>query len=125
MPTGFDLDRSGTVGGGNDAQGFGTFEGQYGLHARRVIETHPGSRGAVLAAQAQGGANTGQKSDPFFDTGDFNDVAPGNLRTDYVLPSKGLVPGCAEVFWPVPSDPLSRLTDASDHHLVRVDVVVR
>jgi hypothetical protein len=28
------------------------------------------------------------------------------------------------VFWPVPSDPLARLNDASDHHLVRVDVFV-
>ena len=94
------------------------------LNAPRVIETDPGSEGAVLAAQAQGGANVGQKGDPFFDTGDFNDVAPGNLRTDYVLPSRGLVPRHAEVFWPVPSDPLSRLNDATDHHLVRVDVSV-
>src|SRR6266540_17623 len=31
VPTGFDLDHSGTVGGGNDAQGFGLFEGQYGM----------------------------------------------------------------------------------------------
>lgn len=94
------------------------------LHAPRVIETDPGSQGAVLAAQAQGGANVGQKGDPFFDTGDFSDVAPGNLRTDYVLPSRGLLPRHAEVFWPVPSDPLSRLNDATDHHLVRVDVSV-
>lgn len=94
------------------------------LDAPRVIDPHPGSLGAVLAAQAQGGANAGQRSNPFFDTGDFNDVAPGNLRTDYVLPSKGLLPRRAEVFWPVPSDPLARLNDASDHHLVRVDVFV-
>src|SRR5918992_919131 len=31
IPTGFDLDRSGTVGGGNDAYGFGEFPGQYGM----------------------------------------------------------------------------------------------
>ena len=31
IPTGFDLDRNGTVGGGNDAYGFGEFPGQYGM----------------------------------------------------------------------------------------------
>ena len=31
IPTGFDLDRTGTVGGGNDAYGFGDFPGQFGM----------------------------------------------------------------------------------------------
>ena len=31
IPSGFDLDNNGTVGGGNDAYGFGEFEGQYGM----------------------------------------------------------------------------------------------
>ncbi|HLL63316.1 MAG TPA: endonuclease/exonuclease/phosphatase family protein, partial [Propionibacteriaceae bacterium] len=31
VPTGLDLDRSGTIGGGNDAYGFGEFPGQYGM----------------------------------------------------------------------------------------------
>lgn len=31
VATGFDLDRNGQVGGGNDAHGFGLFEGQYGM----------------------------------------------------------------------------------------------
>lgn len=31
VPTGFDLNNDGSVGGGDDAQGFGTFEGQYGM----------------------------------------------------------------------------------------------
>ena len=31
IPTGFDLDRNGTVGGGNDAYGFGEFPGQFGM----------------------------------------------------------------------------------------------
>jgi len=31
IPSGFDLDRSGSIGGGNDALGFGQFSGQYGL----------------------------------------------------------------------------------------------
>ncbi len=42
IPTGFDLDRSGTVGGGNDAYGFGEFPGQYGMVvlSRYPIDTH-------------------------------------------------------------------------------------
>ena len=31
IPSGFDLDRNGTVGGGNDAYGFGDFPGQFGM----------------------------------------------------------------------------------------------
>lgn len=31
VPTGFDLNNDGSVGGADDAQGFGTFEGQYGM----------------------------------------------------------------------------------------------
>jgi hypothetical protein len=92
------------------------------LHAPRVIDPHPGSVGAVLAARTQGGANATHRSNPYFDTADFNDNAPGNLRADYVLPSWGLVPFSSAVYWP--TDELSRLNDASDHHLVRVDVLV-
>lgn len=96
----------------------------------------PGSEGAVEAARLQGGANLTHKSDPRFDTADFSDRAPGNLRVDYVLPSRGLpLRGCG-VFWPVKSDPLSRLTGefsrslpppffpSSDHRLVWIDVKV-
>jgi hypothetical protein len=92
------------------------------LHAPRVIDPHPGSVGAVLATRTQGGANTTHRSNPYFDTADFNDNAPGNLRADYVLPSWGLVPVSSAVYWP--TDELARLNDASDHHLVRVDVLV-
>jgi hypothetical protein len=92
------------------------------LHAPRVIDPHPGSIGAVLAAHTQGGANTTHRSNPYFDTADFNDVAPGNLRADYVLPSWGLLPYDSAVYWP--TGELARLNDASDHHLVRVDVLV-
>ncbi|GAB4077167.1 endonuclease/exonuclease/phosphatase family protein [Nostocoides australiense] len=54
----------------------------------------------------------------------------GNLRVDYVLPSKQLRIKDSEVFWPVSSDPLSALTGtypflSSDHRLVWADVLVR
>ncbi|MDA3628667.1 endonuclease/exonuclease/phosphatase family protein [Saccharopolyspora sp. WRP15-2] len=93
------------------------------LQAPRVIDPRPGSAGAVEASGTQGGANENHRGDPFLDTGDFNDESPGNLRIDYVLPSAPLVPLRAEVFWPTSDDELSRLNDASDHHLVWLDVV--
>jgi hypothetical protein len=89
----------------------------------------PSSDGAVEAAALQGGANATHESDPAFDTADFSDTAPGNLRADYVLPSKNLRIVDSAVFWPVRSDPLSALTGvfpfpSSDHRLVWVDVMV-
>ena len=69
-------------------------------------------------------------SDPAFDTADFNDFAPGNLRADYVLPRKQLRITDAGVFWPTTDDPFFYLTGtgfpvvSSDHRLVWVDVTV-
>jgi hypothetical protein len=89
----------------------------------------PSSDGAVEASVLQGGANATHASDPAFDTADFADTAPGNLRADYVLPSKSLRVVDSAVFWPVAADPLSALTGtfpfpSSDHRLVWVDVTV-
>jgi 3-phytase len=83
----------------------------------------PSSKGAPEASALQGGANTTHKGDPKYDTADFSDTAPGNLRVDYVLPSKNLKPTHGGVFWPTRSDPLYRLTGTypfptSDHRLV-------
>ncbi len=52
---------------------------------------------------------------------------PGNLRADYVLPSKNLKLLDGAVFWPLSTDPLFRLVGVfpfptSDHRLVWVDV---
>ena len=89
----------------------------------------PDSEGAVEATALQGGANASHRSDPRFDTADFSDTAPGNLRADYVLPRKNLRIVDAGVFWPVQSDPLFRLTGvfpfpSSDHRAVWIDVAV-
>jgi 3-phytase len=89
----------------------------------------PESAGAVEAAMLQGGANATHRSDPRFDTADFADGAPGNLRADYVLPSRNLMITDAAVFWPVRDDPLFRLTGvfpfpSSDHRLVWLDIKV-
>ena len=87
----------------------------------------PDSEGAVEASAVQGGANLTHRSDPRFDTADFSDTTPGNLRADYVLPRVNLRIQDAGVFWPTQDDPLFRLTGvfpfpSSDHRLVWADV---
>jgi 3-phytase len=89
----------------------------------------PSSEGAVEASMLQGGANTTHLSDPKYDTADFADGAPGNLRADYVLPRINLRITGAAVFWPTQADPLFRLTGvfpfpSSDHRAVWIDVIV-
>ena len=89
----------------------------------------PDSEGAVEASAVQGGANLTHRSDPRFDTADFSDTTPGNLRADYVLPRVNLRIQDAGVFWPTQDDPLSRLTGvfpfpSSDHRLVWVDLII-
>ena len=96
----------------------------------RVTDPLPTSAGGPEAAALQGGANLAHEGDPAYDTADFADTAPGNLRADYVLPSRDLRVRDAGVFWPVQADPLSRLTGvfpfpSSDHRLVWVDVAVK
>jgi endonuclease/exonuclease/phosphatase family metal-dependent hydrolase len=99
------------------------------LEHRRIQDPAPTSAGAVEAAAVQGGANAAHTGDPALDTADFADTTPGNLRADYVLPSRDLRVRDAGVFWPTLADPLSRLTGvypfpSSDHRLVWVDVRV-
>jgi 3-phytase len=90
----------------------------------------PSSPGGPEQAALQGGANLTHRGDPAFDTADFVDVpGPGNLRADYVLPSRNLRMLAARVFWPLSTDPLFRLVGVfpfptSDHRLVWVDVGV-
>jgi hypothetical protein len=98
-------------------------------HPRVNTKLTPDSEGAVEQSALQGGANLTHLSDPRFDTADFADTAPGNLRADYVLPSKNLRIDDAAVFWPLSTDPLFRLVGtfpfpSSDHRLVWVDVSV-
>ena len=87
----------------------------------------PDSEGAVEQAALQGGANATHLGDPAFDTADFADTAPGNLRADYVLPRKNMAIEEADVFWPTSDDPLFPLVGtfpfpSSDHRLVWIDV---
>jgi endonuclease/exonuclease/phosphatase family metal-dependent hydrolase len=101
------------------------------LRSERVTsEFVPASEGAVAAAKSQGKANEKHKGNPAHDTGDFNDNNPGNLRIDFVLPSSNCEVVSGGVFWPTPEqlqkcglDP--DWIDASDHHLVWLDIRMR
>lgn len=93
----------------------------------------PTSPGGAQQAVLQGGANLTHLSNPAFDTADFADTTPGNLRADYVLPSVNLEITNSAVFWPLNTDPLFPLVGtfnpalpggfpSSDHRPVYVDV---
>jgi hypothetical protein len=101
-------------------------------------EVTPTSLGGPEQAALQGQINDSHLGDPAFDTADFADGAPGNLRADYVLPSRGLRITNAFVFWPRSDDPLFPLVGtfdpallpngngfpSSDHRLVAVDAEI-
>jgi len=103
-----------------------------GLLANPAIDAGfvPQSAGGPEAAALQGGANAAQRGDPRFDTADFNDHGPGNLRADYLLPSKGLRVCGGGVYWPTRADPQAHLVwgddppPSSDHRLVWLDLSV-
>lgn len=88
----------------------------------------PTSTGGVWASETQGGINDDHLSDPAGDTADFAEP-PGNLRADYVLPSRQLRIVDNAIFWPAEGEPYFDLTGtfpfpSSDHRLVWVDVMV-
>lgn len=85
------------------------------------LDPQPRSEGALTAAQE--GINATHRGDPALDTADWSDDGPGNLRVDYVLPSRDLAVMASGVFWPTPDDPMAETVErASAHRLVWVDV---
>jgi hypothetical protein len=99
-------------------------------HPRVDSRFVPQSAGGPAANAAQGGANLAQTSDPRADTADFNDRVAGNLRVDYLLPSKGIRVCGGGVFWPAQTEPTAALVwgerpaPSSDHRLVWLDITV-
>lgn len=100
--------------------------GQLLEHPKINASFRPASAGGVEQARRQGGANERHRGDPAHDTADFNDrppYGPGNLRIDYVLPSRsGWTIRGGGVFWPVAGEPGADLVSASDHRLVYLDL---
>ncbi len=85
-------------------------------------ELAPRSTGGAWWAEQQGGANLQHKGDPACDTGDFPDRNVGNLRVDYVMPSRNLKVAGSAVVWPKPDEPLGDVVKATDHRMVWVDL---
>jgi len=88
-------------------------------HPRVNARFVPRSTGAAPRAAEQGLVRRG---DLRSHTGDFGPEG-GTLRLDYVLPSTGLRVTDGGVFWPASGEPGSDIVDASDHHLVWLDLV--
>ena len=82
----------------------------------------PTSSGGVEQSKRQGRNNKQHRGDPAHDTSDFRDNGPGNLRVDYVLPSRNLKVVEAGVYWPKSGEEGFDLVGASDHRLVWIDV---
>jgi Endonuclease/Exonuclease/phosphatase family/PEP-CTERM motif len=107
-----------------------------GLVNTSITPSSAGGTAAATDPSNNGSANDSHLNDPAFDTADFNDAAPGNLRVDYVLPSANLLATAAGVFWPTRSDADFPLVGTfnnqnlyagfptSDHKAVWVDVTV-
>lgn len=92
----------------------------------RVLDPTPRSAGGDEQSKRQFGVNAQHGGDPRLDTGDFADAhgqGPGNLRVDYVLPSRTLPVARSGVFWPAGREPGAALVEVSDHRLVWVDVI--
>ena len=89
-------------------------------HPRVLRYAAPRSDGAV-AASGDSAANEGQHSSPAHDTAQFG-PRNGNFRVDYVLPSVGFGVTGSGVFWPAPGQPGAEWLDATDHHMVWVDL---
>jgi hypothetical protein len=111
-----------------DGDGFGEVIVEL-LGSELVVDPQPTSAGGPEAAERDGGANAGHGGDAALDTADFFDGenGPGNLRVDYVLPSRHFEVVDAGVFWPASDDPLAELlgpadAQTSDHRLVWVDI---
>jgi hypothetical protein len=84
----------------------------------------PKSDGGAITSAAHPTKNQAQRGDPACDTADFGPDGSGNLRVDYVLPSRSLGVDASGIFWPTGDAPGAGAVRASDHRLVWVDIKV-
>ncbi|MGH8051160.1 MAG: endonuclease/exonuclease/phosphatase family protein [Arenimonas sp.] len=91
-------------------------------HPRVSVFAAPRSEGAALSTQTVGQGNLTQQGNAAEDTGYFGPKV-GNMRLDYVLPSANMRVKSNGVFWLKPDDTGYEWMDASDHHMVWVDVI--
>lgn len=105
----------------NDGNGINEAIVELVEHPRVLRMPTPTSAGAVETNQRYATKGLELRGNPAHATGDFGPRV-GALRLDYVLPSTGFTLRGNGVFWPASQDPLSAIANASDHHLVWVDV---
>ncbi|WP_288129741.1 endonuclease/exonuclease/phosphatase family protein [Microbulbifer sp.] len=105
--------------------------GQLLQHPAVAEDRPPASDGALQDAASAGQVNDQHRGNAAFDTGAFNPKGSGNLRLDYVLPSRrGITPQCASVFWSAEGQAGRELVGkghpvvSSDHHLVWMDLTL-
>lgn len=87
-------------------------------HPRVDASFVPRSQGAVERAADRA---LPRRGDVATHTGDFG-PGVGTLRLDYLLPSRNLRVADGAVFWPVSGTAEAAVADASDHHLVWLDL---
>jgi Endonuclease/Exonuclease/phosphatase family len=90
-------------------------------HPRVLKHAAPRSKGAETSSQRVGNANLSHRGDHAEDTGDFGPKV-GNMRLDYVLPSANMTLKDSGVFWQAPNEMGNQWMDASDHHMVWIDL---
>ncbi len=86
---------------------------------RRLRDPRPQSQGAVADAKGNR-ASEQQQGDPANDTANFG--RNGNLRVDFLLPSRNFDVTDSGVFWPKRDAPNRNIIAASDHRMVWIDV---
>ncbi|NNF24452.1 MAG: endonuclease/exonuclease/phosphatase family protein [Rhodobacteraceae bacterium] len=98
------------------------------LDGRHLADPRPRSNTGANAALAEGGANTAHRGDPSLDTANWEDRPnrPGNLRVDYVLPSRDWVVADAGILWASDLDAAASGSErlGPHHGLVWVDLVL-
>jgi hypothetical protein len=97
------------------------------LRHKKLQDPAPISAGAARQSSLDDGVNAGHRSDPALDTVDWPDDrpdSPGNLRVDYILPSRDLEVVASGVLWPDTDQPdlLETVRKASRHRLIWVDL---
>lgn len=90
-------------------------------HPRVADYPPPRSEGGLRAAGGDQGPP--KRTDPATHTAEFT-PRTGNMRVDYVLPSRAFSVRSSGVFWPTTDQPESAWLASSDHRLVWIDVVI-
>lgn len=93
-------------------------------HPRVNASFSPSSEGGVESSKAHADLNANHQGEARFDTADFSGDGHGNLRVDYVLPSRDLRVVGSGVYWPKPGEPGAEAIKATDHRLVWVDLAL-